>query len=160
AIVTVTVGPKIAPTFVNLGSPTVPVGTPYTNVSGQLNSNVGGQFIPGETVDITLNGVTQSATLDPSDNFAAVFNTLTLATGTYPISFSYPGDNSFLNATGTSTLTIGGASQGTATFSGLSSPTITYGPTTTTISGHLGGSPNLSASVYQAAGSPWPGIGA
>ena len=160
ATVTVTVGPKIAPSFVNPGSPTVPVGTSYTNVSGQLNSNVGGQFISGETVNITIGGVTQSATLDPTGNFAAVFSTLTLAPGTYPIDFSYPGDNSFLSATGSSMLTVGGSSQGTATFSGLSAPTITYGPTTTTISGHLGGSPNLSASVYQAAGSPWPGIGA
>jgi hypothetical protein len=159
ASVTVTVGPKVAPSFANLGSPTDPVGTPYINVSGQLNSNVGGQFISAETVNITIGGVTQSATLDPTGNFAAVFTTLTLAPGTYPISFSYPGDDSFLSATGSSTLTIGGSTQGTATFSGLSSPTITYGPTTTTISGHLGGSPNLSASVYQAAGSPWPGIG-
>jgi hypothetical protein len=159
ATVTVTVGPKVTPTFINLGSPTIPVGTPYTNISGQLNSNVGGQSIPGETVMITLNGITQSATLDPADNFAAVFPTLTLAAGTYPISFSYPGDTSFFSATGSSMLTVGGSGIGTTAFTNLSSPTITFGTATTTISGHLGARPGLNASVFQTAGSPWPGIG-
>jgi uncharacterized repeat protein (TIGR01451 family) len=161
ATVTVTVGPQIAPTFVNLSSPTVSAGTPYINVSGQLNSNVGGQFITFETVDITLQGVTITATLDPTDNFAVVFQTLTLAAGTYPITFNYSGDSSFLSTTATSTLTVVAQStNGTATFSNLSSPTITYGTSTTTISGHLGGSPNLAGSVFQLAGSPWAGIGA
>ena len=97
------------PTFSNLSSPSISYGTAPTTISGTLNPNSGGENVPsGETVDITLNGVTQPALLDGSDNFSTTFDTSTLAVAVLPysIGFSYPGDADFDTAADSSSLTV------------------------------------------------------
>src|SRR5262249_49944966 len=57
---TINVG-KAPPPFSTLSSPTIPLGTASTDISGHLNANAGAQLVPaGETIQITLNGVTQT----------------------------------------------------------------------------------------------------
>jgi hypothetical protein len=66
----------------------------------------------GETVQVTLDGVSQTATLDGSDNFSTSFNTSTLgvAGSQYTISFAYTGDANFQAASASSSLTVSQAS--------------------------------------------------
>lgn len=128
------------PTLSNLSSPSITQGTASTTISGHLNANAGTQLVPaGETIQVTLNGVTQNATLNNSDDFSTDFNTsaLTTANSPYTISFSYGGDANFNTASGSSSLSISPAALATPTFSNLSTPSITYGTAATTISGHL-----------------------
>src|SRR5208337_3868405 len=128
---------QAAPSFSGLSAPTMTYGTAATTVSGHLDGNAGGQPVPaGETVQVTLNGVNQGATLDGSDNFSTTFDTsaLDVAGSPYTIGFSYAGDANFTRASASSTLTV---NQAAPSFSGLSAPTITYGTASTTISGHL-----------------------
>jgi hypothetical protein len=128
---------KITPSFVNLSAPSITVGTASTTISGHLDSNVKGQTIPaGETVKVSLNGVTKNATLDSSDNFSVSFDTSTLsvAGSPYTISFAYGGDANFNPASGSSKLTV---HLPTPVFTNLSAPVITAGTELTTISGHL-----------------------
>src|SRR5262249_47335880 len=67
---------KATPTFSDLSSPTITLGTASTDISGHLNANAGAQLVsPGETIQVTLNGVTQSATLDNNDDFTTTFST-------------------------------------------------------------------------------------
>jgi hypothetical protein len=100
---------QAVPALSNLSAPTIPDGTASTTISGHLDANAGGQLIPaGETVHVTLNGLTQNATLDSNDNFSITFDTsaLSLAGSPYTIAFSYSGDGNFASASGTSTLTV------------------------------------------------------
>jgi hypothetical protein len=127
----------LTPGFSNLSSPTIVFGAASTTVSGHLGANAGGQNVPaGEGVSVTLGGVTQTATLDASDNFSATFATgsLAVAGSPYPIDFGYAGDANFLGATGHSTLTLGPASP---SFSHLGPPAINVGAATTVVTGHL-----------------------
>jgi hypothetical protein len=133
---TLTVNPA-TPTFSNLSSPTITYGTTSTTISGTLDANSASQLVPpGETVQVTLNGVSQNATLTSNDTFSTTFNASSLAASPtpYTLGFSYEGDANFNAATDYSTLTV---SPATPIFSNLSSPTITYGDTLTTISGTL-----------------------
>jgi hypothetical protein len=57
----------------------------------------------GENVTITLNGATQTATIQSVGSFTGTFATSSLATGTYGITYSYGGDSNFAAATDTST---------------------------------------------------------
>jgi hypothetical protein len=124
------------PSFANLSAPTITYGTASTTVSGRLQSNTTQPVPAGEMVQITLNGVTQDATLDGSDNFFTIFNTSTfgVASSPYTVSFAYAGDTNFQSASAGTTLTVHKA---TPTFSNLSAPSITAGTASTIISGHL-----------------------
>jgi hypothetical protein len=127
----------VGTSFSNLSAPTIAVGTASTTVSGHLASSSSGQNIPaGESIAVTLAGVTQIATLDTNDDFSTTFATgsLTTSGSPYPIAFSYAGDADFTPATGQSTLTV---IPGTTSFDQLSAPTITVGTASTTVSGHL-----------------------
>jgi hypothetical protein len=95
--------------------------------------------LAGEPVQVALNGVAKTATLDANGEFSTVFNTgsLGVAGSPYPIAFSFGGDSQIEPATGSSTLTVVRA---TPSFSNLSAPPITFGVATATVSGHL--SPN------------------
>jgi len=127
---------QVQPTFGGLSNPTIRYGDSPTTISGTLSPNAGQQTFPaGETVDILLGGDTEHASLAANGAFSFAFDTHALGVleSPYSIKFSYGGDTNFKSATGESTLNV----QAKPTFSGLSSPTITYGTALTTISGHL-----------------------
>jgi hypothetical protein len=132
-----------APSFSDLSSPTIHYGANSVAITGTLSSNVNGQKVPsGESVQVTLNGVTQNAALDSNDNFSTTFDSSTLSASStpYTIYFSYPGDAGFASTSDSSTLTV---SQATPSFSDLSSPIIAYGQATTisgTLDANAGGS--------------------
>jgi hypothetical protein len=93
----------------NLTVQQIALGTSSTSVSGHLTSNT---IIPvGQSVSITLDGVTQSATVGPDGSFSVNFATSGLGAGAYPISYSYGGDNNFTAATGTGSLTVAYSTQ-------------------------------------------------
>lgn len=104
------------PTFSNLSSPTITAGQASTAISGTLKS---GLLIPaGDTISITLNGVTQTAIVDASGNFTTNFATasLTAAGSPYTITFAFARDNANFaaSATASSTLTVNLAITATA----------------------------------------------
>jgi hypothetical protein len=112
--------------FGNLSAPTIIIGTASATISGTLSH---GAFIPTGSVDITLNGNTQSAVIQPDGSFSATFSTAALTTtlGGYPLSFSYAGDSNFNPASGSSTLYVtygiaGGPNPPVAVNSGASVP--------------------------------------
>jgi hypothetical protein len=93
--------------FTNLSDATVTAGTPSATVSGHLDG--GGQLVPaGETVRVTLNGVTQNAALDGGDNFSTTFATagLSPAASPYTVAYGYGGDAAFAAASATGRLTV------------------------------------------------------
>lgn len=96
-------GAKATPVFSNLSAPVIIISTASTTISGKLSF---GSFIPTGSVDITLNGVTQSAAIQADGTFSSAFTTTTLVPPSYPIAFSYAGDANFNPATGSSTLTV------------------------------------------------------
>jgi hypothetical protein len=100
------------PSFANLSAPTITYGTATTIIFGQLDSNTTQPVSAGETVLVTLNGVTQKATLDGNDDFSTTFDTSTLAVAgsPYTIKFNYGGDISFPSASAMSTLVVNPAS--------------------------------------------------
>ncbi len=124
------------PVFSSLSGPTIAYGTATTTLSGTIS------LVPaGESVSITLDGVTQPATVS-GGAFSSVFNTsaLSVAGSPYTITYSYAGDIDLNPATDTSqTLTV---TQATPVFSNLSSPTITYGTGITFLSGSISLVPN------------------
>ncbi len=125
------------PSFGSVSSPTITYGKASTIISGTLEPDAGSQLIPaGETVQITLNGVTQNAALGLNDSFSSSFYTGTLgANGSpYTIDFSYNGDADFAGASDTSMLKV---NPSTPEFISLSGPTIIQGSPSTTISGSL-----------------------
>jgi hypothetical protein len=68
---------------------------------------VGNGLAPSGSVTITINGVSQSATIDSTTGaFSVTFDTSALQVGTYTISFTYAGDSNFTSATGSSTLKV------------------------------------------------------
>jgi hypothetical protein len=82
----------------------ISVGSSKTTLAGQLTSNT---IVPvGQSIAISLNGVTQSATVGASGNFSASFDTSGLGVGTYTISYRYAGDNNFTAASSTGNLTV------------------------------------------------------
>jgi hypothetical protein len=99
---------KATPAFSGLSSPSVNAGTSAVTVSGHIAA---GSTAPGgDDVAVTLNGVTQPATVSGGGSFSTTFNIQGLATGTYPITFAYLGDATHFNAAGSglgsSTLTV------------------------------------------------------
>jgi hypothetical protein len=160
---------KATPTFSNLASPTINVGTSSVTVSGHIAA---GTAAPGgDDVAITLNGVTVPATVSGSGSFSATLSTQGLAMGTYPITFTYLGDATRFTpaaASGSSTLTVraapsiltsptsqtvvsGNSVTFTATASGFPAPTVQWqvstngGSSFSKISGATGASYTISA---------------
>jgi hypothetical protein len=95
------------PTFSALAAPTIVYGTPTTTLGGTLTA---GASIPSGGVVITLNGVSQTAALDPaSGHFTAPFDThlLGVARSPYAISYAYTGDGvHFTSASAQASLTV------------------------------------------------------
>lgn len=120
---------QATPSFSGLSSPTIDIGDSPTVLGGTLTSS---GPVPTGSVDITLNGVTQSAPLASDGTFSSSFDTSGLAPGSYPVSFGYAGDGPNAAASGSSTLVDSAA---TASLSGLSAPTITPGTGPTQIGG-------------------------
>ena len=96
---------KATPAFSNLSSPSITAGTSSTALSGRISF---GLLVPTGSVAITLNGVTQAATIQPDGSFSSSFVTAALAPANppYTIAYSYGGDTNFNSASGTGTLTI------------------------------------------------------
>jgi hypothetical protein len=96
------------PTFSDLSTPTIVVGTASVTIVGKLNANAGTVMIPaGQIVQVRLYGVTQNVAIDASGNFSAMFATNSLKRDrSYTIVFRYAGDTNFGAAAGSSTLTV------------------------------------------------------
>jgi hypothetical protein len=134
---TLMVADPVTPTFDGFSAPAITYGAATAQVSGHLGGTFGGQPVPaGETVTVTLGGVTQTATLDASDHFTASFDahTLTASGAPYSVALSYAGDADFTAASGGGALTV---NQAAPTFAGLSAPVIGYGTASTVVSGAL-----------------------
>jgi Bacterial Ig-like domain (group 3) len=100
----------ISLSFTGLTSPSVTYGTASVTISGTLAN---GDLAPPDTesVQITLDGVTQSAAFGSGGAFSTTFGTSTLpASATpYTVTYSYAGVANFAAAATTSTLTVGQA---------------------------------------------------
>jgi YVTN family beta-propeller protein len=135
---------KATPAFSNLTpSQTITYGTSSINLSGVISAP-GPVYPPTtETVSITINGVTVTPSIGANGAFSTTFNTgsIPAAPSTpYTITYSYTADTNFSGASNTATtLTVNRAGP---VFSNLSSPTITYGTATTTLSGEISLVPN------------------
>ena len=93
-------------------SQTITTGTASINLSGTIGS---GTSYPaaGEMVSISINGVTQTATIGSGGAFSTSFATATIPASStpYTITYSYAGDPNFTSASNTSaTLTVNLAS--------------------------------------------------
>ena len=89
----------ISLTFTGLTSPSVTYGTASVTLSGRLAN--GDQAPPDtEGVQITLDGITQSAALSAGGEFSTTFDTSTLsvAGSPYTIAYSYAGDGTYASA--------------------------------------------------------------
>ncbi len=96
---------RATPAFSSLSAPTIAAGTTTTLVMGHVAA---GSAVPkGDTVLITLNDVTEPATVDANGNFQASYATGGLAVGSYTISYAFAGDANFnAAAPGSSTLQV------------------------------------------------------
>lgn len=140
----ITINPA-TPAFSNLSSPSIAAGTATTVLSGHLAA---GSLSPvGANVSVTLNGVTRTATVDASGNFAASFATGTLPAGSYAITYAFAGDGANFGsaANGSGTLT--------ATAVKLQAPKVTTQPLSQTVT--AGNSATFTAA---ATGSPTPTV--
>ncbi len=93
-------------------SQAIAFGTPSVTLSGTISA--AGQEFPasGETISVTINGMTQPATIGANGTFSLAFPTATiLASATpYTITYSYAGDSNLTSATNSSTaLTVNAA---------------------------------------------------
>src|SRR5271166_1489326 len=116
------------PTFSALISPTIVYGTSTTTLTGHLGS--GTAYPTGSNVSITLNSVTQTASVDGSGDFTTTFSTgsLGVAGGPYTVTYAFAGNSAFTAATDTSTTLTVIAAPLTAAIIG--DPTKTYDGTT------------------------------
>jgi hypothetical protein len=103
ATITITGNNKTTPTFSGLSSPKIIVGATTTTVSGSI---VAGKTIPSGTVTVQVNGVRAKATIGTKGTFSASLPTAALGVGTYSITYSYGGSNTFNAVTATGTLTV------------------------------------------------------
>lgn len=126
----------VTPSFSSLAGPTITYGQSTVTLGGKISA--GSTYPPG-SVNITVAGATESAAIDPADGtFSATFNTSTLGVSgaPYTITYSYPGQGNFAAIKDTSkSLTVTPAA---TTLSGLSSPTVSVGTKTLTLSGVVG----------------------
>jgi hypothetical protein len=119
--------------------PVITYGQATTTISGSVIGDSGQQVPVGETVAITLNGVTQDAAIGNSDDFSTNLDTgkLNVSGAPYKISAFYAGDAHNSSASANGFLGVVAAIPSLTNLS-LSSRVITYGTTATIIiSGHL-----------------------
>jgi hypothetical protein len=105
ATVSVDVAPAM-PAFDSLSAPTITYGTAATTLSGHLAA---GMVVPPGSVAITLNGVTESAPIDPAKgSFSASFPTAALnaSSSPYSITYAYAATADFAAAGATANLTV------------------------------------------------------
>lgn len=102
--------PPLGLSFAGLTSPSIIYGAASVALSGTLGS--GSEAPPTtESVQVTLDGVTQSAVFGAGGAFSTTFDTSTLSASAtpYTVTYSYAGDASFAAASTTGTLTVGQA---------------------------------------------------
>lgn len=89
---------KATPVFSNLSSPTVAAGTASVTLGGHLAA---GAVVPaGDSVTITVNGVSQNTPVNSAGDFSASFSTGTLAASSYAIVYTFGGDATSFAAAG------------------------------------------------------------
>ncbi len=96
---------KATPVYSNLTSPVISSGATPTTLGGALS--YAGLF-PSGSVSITLNSVAQSAAI-AGGAFSSSFATGALPSGSWTVTYSYPGDANFNPANATSTLKVSGS---------------------------------------------------
>jgi hypothetical protein len=94
----------LTPTFSNLSTPSVMVGTATATFTGTI-SDPPGQF-PSGSVLVTVSGTSVPASIAADGTFSATIPTGTLGVGTYSVAVSYPGDASFTSATASGSLQV------------------------------------------------------
>jgi hypothetical protein len=114
------------PVFNALASPSIQAGTPTLSLSGHLGDSMGNLPPEGESVSITLAGMTNTTTLDAAGDFSITFNTaaLTADSSPYTIAYSYAGDDSFASASDNSTSLTVTPAAASYLVSGFPSPTV------------------------------------
>ncbi len=91
---------KATPSYSALAAPTVTYGATSDTVSGKLTlSSPAGTLAPAGGVYITVNGVTQSATIAGDGSFSSSFDTHTWHANTYTVSFHFAGNADFASPT-------------------------------------------------------------
>jgi hypothetical protein len=125
----------ITPAFSSLVGATITFGQGPVTLGGRITA---GAAIPSGSVSITVGGITQLAAINPADGtFSADFDTSAIGvTGSpYTIDYHYPGDGTYAPLDDTSqTLTVVPA---VTSLTNLTSPTISAGTPTVTVSGVL-----------------------
>ncbi len=109
---------KATPVYSNLTSPVISSGAAPTTLGGTLS--YAGLF-PSGSVTITLNSVAQSAAI-AGGAFSSSFATGALPSGSWTVTYSYPGDANFNPANATSTLKVSGSQATFQTTGSLGTP--------------------------------------
>ncbi len=114
---------KPTPAFSNLTSDIIAQGDSPTLLGGKIAA---GSLIPPGSVSITLNGVTQSAAIQPDGTFSSSFDTSALTTGGSPYTIAYQFDATadYNAASGSGTLTV--VAQQFAVSIAFGAPSVTY----------------------------------
>ena len=94
------------PEFSNLTAPTITYGTSSVELGGTIAA--GSQIPSGANVAVTLDGVTQNATIGSDGSFSTAFVTSTLAASAtpYTVSYAFASEGNFESANATSKLTV------------------------------------------------------
>ena len=92
--------------FSGISDQSITYGASSMTISGTLAN--GSQAPVGESVDVTLDGVEQPATIGSGGTFSTTFNddSLNVADSPYTIAYAYTGDDTFASESTTSTLTV------------------------------------------------------
>jgi hypothetical protein len=88
---------RATPAFSGLASPRILLGTATTVLSGTISAGSGNYVVsPTGNVDVSLNGVTQAAAIQPNGTFSATFATSSLPVSPgLTITYTYVGDENF-----------------------------------------------------------------
>jgi N-acetylneuraminic acid mutarotase len=138
------------PSFLSLSSPAVFYGTPVVTLGGTVNAPI--PF--GELVSISLFGEALQAEIQQDGSFSATAPLPTVGVGTYPITYSIPGDGAnFLAASAGGVLTITPAPASLIVDPASLNQTYTGGPISISVQSNppLAGIPVV---VYTPGGSP------
>ena len=92
--------------FSSLNAPTITYGDASDTISGQISSNAANDAVPTGNVAITLDGVTQNATIQANGGFSSVFTTSGLNAAAYTVSCNYAATTDFTAVSGTVGLTV------------------------------------------------------
>ncbi len=94
------------PDFSNLTAPTITYGTASVELGGTIAA--GSQIPSGRSVAVTLDGVTQNATIRNDGSFSTAFASSTLAASAtpYTVRYAFDSEGNFESATATSKLTV------------------------------------------------------